>query len=107
MTEGTTSNAFFVRGGALFTHPADHRILNGVTRDAVLELARQQGFRVRHQGVTLAEATASEEAFMTGTTTEIMPAVTIDGKPVGTGKPGQVTLKLRAAYRELTEKECG
>jgi D-alanine transaminase len=61
---------------------------------------------VRHQAVTLPEAAGSEEAFMTGTTTEIMPAVSIDGKPVGNGKPGPVTLKLRAAYRELTDKEC-
>jgi D-alanine transaminase len=77
-----------------------------VTRDALLELARQLGVRVRHQPVTLPEAMGSEEVFMTGTTTEIMPAVTIDGKAVGNGKPGSVTLKLRAAYRELTDKEC-
>jgi len=106
VTEGTSSNAFFVRGGALFTHPADNRILNGVTRDAVLEIARQLGVRMRHQAVTLIEAMAAEEAFMTGTSTEIMPAVSIDGKAVGTGKPGPVTVKLRAAYRELTAKEC-
>lgn len=107
VTEGTSSNAFFVRDGALFTHPADHRILNGVTREAVLEIARQQGVRVRHQAVTMTEAMASEEVFMTGTTTEIMPAVSIDGKPVGSGKAGPVSLKLRAAYRDLTVKECG
>jgi D-alanine transaminase len=107
VTEGTTSNAFFVRDGALFTHPSDHRILNGVTREAVLELARQQGIRVRHQAVTLTEAAASEEIFVTGTVGEVTPAVALDGKPVGNGKPGAVTRKLRAAYRELTEKECG
>jgi D-alanine transaminase len=106
VTEGTTSNAFFVRSGALYTHPADNRILNGVTREAVLEIARQQGVRVRHQAVTLAEAAASEEIFITGTVTEIGPVVALDGKPVGAGKAGPVTRKLRAAYRDLTEKEC-
>jgi D-alanine transaminase len=106
VTEGTASNAFFVRDGALFTHPADNRILNGVTREAVLEIARQKGVRVRHQAVTLAEAAASEEVFITGTVTEIGPVVALDGKPIGSGKPGPVTRKLRAAYRELTEKEC-
>jgi D-alanine transaminase len=106
VTEGTTSNAFFVRGGALFTHPADNRILNGVTREAVLEIARQQGIRMRHQPVMIADAVAAEEAFVTGTLTEIMPAVSIDGKPVGKGKPGPVTMKLRAAFHELTSKEC-
>ncbi len=107
VTEGSSSNAFFVRGGALFTHPADHRILNGVTREAVLEIARQQGVRVRHQPVTLAEAIGSDEAFVTGTLTEITPAVSLNGRPVGTGKAGPVTLQLRAAFRELTARECG
>ena len=50
---------------------------------------------------------SSQEAFVTGTLTEIMPAVSIDGKPVGSGKAGPVTLKLRKAFRQLTEKECG
>ena len=77
-----------------------------MTREAVLEIARQQGVRMRHQAITLVEAAASEEAFVTGTLTEIMPAVSIDGKAVGTGKPGPVTLKLRAAFREVTAKEC-
>ena len=106
VTEGTSSNAFFGRGGAVFTHPSDNRILNGVTREAVLEIARQLGVRTRYQAVTLPEAMGAEEAFVTGTLTEIMPAVSIDGKPVGKGKPGPVTLKLRAAFRELTAKEC-
>lgn len=106
VTEGTSSNAFFVRGGALFTHPADNRILNGVTREAVLEIARQQGVRMRHQPVTLTEAMGAEEAFVTGTLTEIMPAVAIDGKTVGNGKVGPVTVKLKTAFRELTAKEC-
>ncbi|HZE99230.1 MAG TPA: D-amino acid aminotransferase [Planctomycetota bacterium] len=107
VTEGTSSNAFFVRDGALLTHPSDNRILNGVTREAVLEIARQLGVRVRFQGVTIVDATASQEAFVTGTLTEIMPAVSIDGKPVGSGKVGPVTLKLKNAFRELTAKECG
>src|SRR4029079_168485 len=79
VTEGTSSNAFFVRGGAVFTHPSDNRILNGVTREAVLEIARQLGVRTRYQAVTLPEAMGAEEAFVTGTLTEIMPAVSIDG----------------------------
>jgi len=107
VTEGTSSNAFFVRDGAILTHPADNRILNGVTREAVLEIARQLGVRTRFQAVPLTDAMSSQEAFVTGTLTEIMPAVSIDGKPVGSGKAGPVTLKLRKAFRELTAKECG
>lgn len=107
VTEGTSSNAFFVRDGALHTHPSDHRILNGVTREAVLEIARQQGVRVRFQPVPIVEAMSAQEAFVTGTLTEIMPAVAIDGKPIGRGTAGPVTMKLRGAFRELTSKECG
>ncbi|HVR83068.1 MAG TPA: aminotransferase class IV, partial [Planctomycetota bacterium] len=107
VTEGTSSNAFFVRDGALLTHPSDNRILTGVTREAVLEIARQQGVRVRFQPVAIVDAMSAQEAFVTGTLTEIMPAVSIDGKPVGKGSPGPVTLKLRGAYKELTAKECG
>jgi D-alanine transaminase len=106
VTEGTSSNAFFVRDGALLTHPSDNHILNGVTREAVLEIARQQGIRVRFQPVPIGEAMSAQEAFVTGTLTEIMPAVSIDGKPVGAGKPGPVTTKLRNAFREMTSKEC-
>jgi D-alanine transaminase len=107
VTEGTSSNAFFIRDGALLTHPTDNHILNGVTREAVLEIARQLGVRMRFQPVTLADAMTSQEVFVTGTLTEIMPAVSIDGKPIGAGKAGPVTLKLRTAFRQLTAKECG
>jgi len=106
VTEGTSSNAFFVRDGALLTHPSDNHILNGVTREAVLELARQLGVRVRFQPVPLTDAMTSQEAFVTGTLTEIMPAVSIDGKPLGKGTAGPVTLRLRGAFKELTAKEC-
>ena len=107
VTEGTSSNAFFIRDGALLTHPADNHILNGVTRDAVLEIARQLGVRMRFQPVTLPDALTSQEVFVTGTLTEIMPAVSIDGKPIGAGKAGPVTQRLRTAFRQLTAKECG
>ncbi len=106
VTEGTSSNAFFILNGRLVTHPATNRILNGVTREAVLQVARAEKIAVDERPVTLEEALAADEAFMTGTLTEIMPAVTIDGKPVGVGKAGPVALRLRAAFRELVRREC-
>lgn len=105
VTEGTSSNAFMARGGAVRTHPADSRILDGVTREAVIERARSLGIRVEERPFTLADAQAADEMFMTGTLTEIMPAVALDGKAVGSGAAGSLTLRIRAAFRELAEKE--
>jgi D-alanine transaminase len=106
VTEGTSSNAFLVKAGTVRTHPANARILNGVTRDAVLEAARSRGIPVEQKPFTLEEARAAEEFFMTGTLTEVMPAVSIDGKPVGSGTAGPLTLRIREAFREICRREC-
>jgi D-alanine transaminase len=105
VTEGTSSNAFFVVRGALVTHPATHRILSGVTREVVLETARSEKVPIEERPIQLKEAMGADEAFMTGTLTEIMPAVSIDGTPVGSGSAGPVTLRLRAAFQKLAERE--
>ncbi len=107
VTEGTASNAFFIVNGALCTHAADAHILNGVTREVILELAREAGIPVRQEALTLAQAMGSDEAFITGTITEIGPVVAIDGKPLGAGVPGPLTRRLQAAFRALAARECG
>ncbi len=106
VTEGCTSNAFLVKGGRVLTHPSNHRILGGVTRDAVIEVIRKEGVPLEERPFALAEAFEADEFFMTGTGAEVMPAVSIDGKAVGSGRPGPVTLRLRAAFRELVRREC-
>jgi D-alanine transaminase len=105
VTEGTSSNAFIVRGGAAFTHPATNRILNGVTRLAVIEVARAKGVPVEERACSIGEVRAADEIFMTGTTTEVMPAVALDGRAVGAGRPGPVTLRVAAGFRELVRRE--
>ncbi len=107
VTEGAASNAFLVRGGAVVTHPANHRILNGVTREAVIHLARQEGVPVLEQAFTLQEALAGDEFFMTGTTTEVGAVAAIDGRRIDPGTPGPVTLRLKAAFDALVKQECG
>jgi D-alanine transaminase len=106
VTEGTSSNAFLVKGGRVRTHPAGPRILNGVTREAVLEAARDRGLEVEQRPFTLPEAREADEIFMTGTLTEVMPAVSLDGKAVGGGAAGPVTLRIREAFREIVRREC-
>lgn len=104
VTEGTSSNAFMVKAGRIHTHPADNRILNGITREKVLKLARELGFPVVEQPFPLRDALTADEFFITSTTSEVMPVTAIDGK---TFPPGPVTLKLKAAFQAMVQKECG
>src|SRR5260221_2264248 len=99
VTEGTSTNAWIVtQDDAVVTRAADNAILNGVTRGAVLEIMRREGYRLDEQPFSVAEARAAREAFLTSTTAELLPVVRIDGNPVADGKPGQLSRKLREAY---------
>ena len=108
VTEGTSSNFFIVKDGILWTYPTGHLILKGVTRTRVIEeILPEHDLSVMEKAFTLDFALGAEEAFLSGTTTEIMPIVTIDGKPVGNGKPGPITRKIQQSYKALITKECG
>jgi D-alanine transaminase len=97
--EGSSTNAWIVtKEGVLVTHPADTAILNGITRLGVLEAARKQGIRIEERPFTVAEAKAAKEAFISSTTSHVMPVVSIDGHPVGNGHPGEVTRALLSGY---------
>ncbi len=101
VTEGASSNAWIIDGdGVLRTRDANANILRGVTRLSVVELARKAGLKVEERPFTPAEALAAQEAFITGAGTLVLPVVTIDGKPVGSGKPGPVAARLRRLYIE-------
>jgi D-alanine transaminase len=95
--EGTHSNLFAVLNGELRTHPANHLILPGVTRDVVLELARELEIPCREQPVTEAELRWVEEVFFTGTTTDVLPVVKVDDFVIGDGKPGPIAGALYEA----------
>lgn len=109
ITEGSISNVFFVASGSLITPPLESGILPGITREAVLELACAAGMKVSEGEVRLEDLGQFDEAFMTNSVMEIMPLVEVrDTKKViaiGSGKPGGVTSRLMAAYRELVETE--
>ncbi|MGE5560578.1 MAG: D-amino-acid transaminase [Chloroflexota bacterium] len=101
VTEGTSSNLMIVTGGVVLTHPADNRILPGITRSVVLEICRDQGIRAKEERFTEDVLLTADEAFLSGTTTEIMPIVRINDRVVGGGKPGPVTKQIQAAYAAL------
>lgn len=96
--EGATSNVFLVRDGALITPPEGERILSGVTRSVILELACKEGCSVRERPVSAEELTRADEIFLTGTTIEIMPVTRVNGNTVATGKPGVLTLLLNSRF---------
>jgi D-alanine transaminase len=99
VTEGTSTNAWIVTGDNLVvTRAADHAILNGVTRQALIEIIRREGYGLAERPFTVAEAKAAREAFLTSTTADLLPVVAIDGQPVANGVPGSLSEKLRGAY---------
>ncbi len=99
ITEGASTNAWIVTAdGAVVTRAADHAILNGVTRLAVLDVIRREGCKLVERPFTVEEAKAAREAFLTSTTADLMPVVSIDGAPIGNGRPGLLSERLRAVY---------
>ncbi len=94
ITEGSHTNVFGVIDGELRTYPASNMILPGITRDVVLEVARELGVAVNETPFHIHHLPQLQEAFLTGTTTDVMPIVSIDGTPVGDGKPGKVSMAL-------------
>ena len=98
ITEGASSNAWIVsRDGKLVTRPLGNDILPGITRAVVVELARELGVPLVEQPVSLRDLPAVEELFVCGTTTDVQPIVELDGRPIGNGKPGPITNRLREA----------
>ena len=102
--EGASCNAWIVRDGTLVTRPADAGILRGITRETVMRVAEELQLAVREEPFTVDEAKAAGEAFNTSASTIVMPVVSIDGAPVGTGMPGPVARRLREAFHDVAER---
>ena len=100
VAECTGDNVFVVRGGKLETPPVSAGALDGITRRVIMELAP-----VSEKNLTRYDIMTADECFLTGTAAEIVPVATLDGRPVGSGKPGPVTLKLTEEFRKLTRSE--
>lgn len=104
VTEGTSNNAYIVKDGKIITRGLGHDILSGITRAAVLRLARESQMTVEERGFTIDEAKDADEAFVTSATTFVMPVVEIDGATIGSGAPGDVAKRLREIYLEESIK---
>jgi branched-chain amino acid aminotransferase len=101
--ECTGDNIFLIKNGVLSTPPPYIGILQGVTRDAVMELARADGMEVREPLMTLHDVYTADECFLTGTAAELIPVIEADGRTIGDGAPGPVFKKLLQKFRALTQ----
>jgi branched-chain amino acid aminotransferase len=102
VAECTGDNVFLVRQGVLQTPPLEAGILEGVTRDAVIEVAKEAGIEVREMPLTKHDVYVADECFLTGTAAEIIPVVRVDSRTIGTGKPGPMTRDLEKRFKKLT-----
>ena len=98
VTEGTSTNAWIVKDGCLVTHPAGTGILNGVTRLALLKIANRAGVDLVERPFSVDEAISADEAFLTSTSSFLIPVVRIDDKQIGDGRPGPLSAGLLARY---------
>lgn len=104
VTEGSSNNAYIVKDGVIVTRELSHDILHGITRAAILRLAREAQMKIEERGFTIAEAQAADEAFVTSASAFVMPVVQIDGAALGDGTPGPVARRLREIYLEESRK---
>ena len=104
VSEGSGDNIFVVKNGMILTPPALNN-LRGITRAAAIELAIKDRIPVSETNMGLFDIYTADEVFVTGTAAEIAPVTKVDGRIIGDGKPGQITRKLMAEFKELTRKE--
>lgn len=102
VAECTGDNIFIVKDGVLKTPPTDAGILEGITRNAVIKLAQEAGLTVREMTLIRHDIYVADECFLTGTAAEVVPVTSLDGRPIGSGKPGPVTKDLLARFKKLT-----
>jgi len=105
VTEGSSTNTFAVLDGTLRTHPSGPHILGGITRQVVLGLASDLGLKVHESAFTVNELYGAQEAFLTSTTSEVLPITLVDGRAIGDGKPGPVALRLYEAFQRKVESK--
>ena len=98
ITEGSSSNAWIIKGKIIMTRQSDNLILSGITRDAIFKCAKDLGYEVVTKNISLLDAQSASEAFITSATAFIMPVVKINNNQIGDGKPGKFVTALRAEY---------
>ena len=105
VAECTGDNIFIVKRGQLYTPPQCMGTLRGITRDTVLDITRKNNILIHEHVLTRHELYISDECFLTGTAAEIIPVVKVDGRIIGDGKPGKITLKLMKEFKKVIQTD--
>ena len=105
VSECTGDNLFIVKKGVLKTPPTDAGILDGVTRNVVMELARAGGIEVVETNMLKHDIYVADECFLTGTAAEVIPVVELDKRPIADGTPGEITKELRKQFQAYVRQE--
>ncbi len=105
IAECTADNIFIIHRGEILTPAASQGALKGITRDTILDLAAELGVPAREANLTRYDAWCADECFLTGTGAEVVPVVKLDGRQIGTGKPGPITLRVLEAFRKRVRVE--
>ena len=105
ITEGSASNAWIIKNSnTIVTHPANNKILRGITRDTIIKILKRNGFNIKEKPFNLIEAKNAKEAFLTSSTLSVLPVVKIDNYNIANGKPGDITKKIINLYNNYISK---
>lgn len=107
VTEGSASNISIIKNGVLITHPANNYILNGITRQKVLEICRNNNIPYEEKNYTISELLNSDEVFLSSTTVEVTPIIDVSGTKINNGKPGVVTTQIQNLFEQEIIRLCG
>ncbi len=105
VAECSGDNIFIIKNKVLLTPPSSIGALEGITRNAVIDIAVKSGYNVRQEKFLKDAVYSADECFLTGTAAEVIPVVVVDDKTVGDGKPGRITMELIEKYRNCTQSE--
>jgi branched-chain amino acid aminotransferase len=104
VAECTADNVFIIKHGQIFTPPITAGALRGITRSVVFEIAAELGLKVTEADITRHDVFIADECFLTGTAAEVIPVIKADGRPIGNGKPGPISTRMIARFRQLTRE---
>src|SRR5438270_651476 len=104
VAECTADNVFVIKHGHIFTPPITAGALRGITRAVVFDLVAELGIKITETDITRHDVFVADECFLTGTAAEIIPVIKVDGRVIGNGKPGPISLRMMARFREITRE---
>jgi branched-chain amino acid aminotransferase len=104
VAECTADNVFIIKRGEIFTPPISAGALRGITRAVVFEIAAELGLKVSEVNLTRHDVFVADECFLTGTAAEVIPVIKADNRVIGTGKPGPISTRMIARFREITRE---